>query len=114
MSCLWLSIEPEQFHTRIMLSQASKGISLKALMPPTPAHPKALAMFLEALVAWYNQPLTAVVDADALAVRHHAEKWADWLGDLSSPQISFFWGAPPVARHKTKEQREQQRYFKKL
>jgi hypothetical protein len=97
MSSLWLSIEPSPQHTRLLLSRASSGIALKALLPPTPAQPKALASLLTALVAWYNVPLFAVLDADAEDVRRHPERWADWLGDLDSPHIQVTWGAPPPA-----------------
>ena len=95
MSSLWLSIEPRLQHTRLMLSRASTGIALKALLPPTPAQPRALASLLTAMVAWYNLPLCAVLDADAEDVRRHPEQWAEWLGDLDSPHIQVAWGAPP-------------------
>lgn len=101
MSSLWLSIEPTPEHTRFLLSRGSSGVALKALLPSTPAQPKALALLLEALVAWYNLPLTAVLDADAQDVQRHPEVWADWLGDLTSPQISIAWGAlPPSDTHR--------------
>ena len=44
MSSLWLSIEPLPQQTRLLLSRANSGVSLKALLPPTPAQPKALAL----------------------------------------------------------------------
>ena len=106
MSSLWMSIEPTPVHTRLLLSRACSGIALKALLPPVPAQPKALAQLLEALVAWYNLPLTAVLDADAEDVHRHPERWADWLGDLSSPQISVAWGAPPPRANPATRERE--------
>jgi hypothetical protein len=114
MSSLWMSIEPNPICTRLLLSRASSGIDLKALLPPMPAQPKALALLLEALVAWYNLPLTAVLDADAEDVHHHPEIWADWLGDLTSPQIAVAWGAPPPPRSNNPADRDRQRFFAKM
>ena len=114
MSSLWMSIEPTPNHTRLLLSRSSSGIALKALLPPTPAQPKALALLLEALVAWYSLPLTAVLDADAQDVHLHPEIWADWLGDLTSPQVSVAWGAPPPPNSSHPADRERERFFAKM
>jgi hypothetical protein len=97
-----------------MLSRSNSGVLLKALLPPMPAQPKALAQFLEALVAWFNLPLTAVLDADAQDVRLHPEIWADWLGDLSSSQISVAWGAPPTVGLNNPADRQQRRFLAKM
>jgi hypothetical protein len=114
MSSLWLSIEPTPQCTRLLLSRASSGVALKALLPPMPAQPKALALLLESMVAWYNLPLTAVLDADAQDVHLHPEIWADWLGDLTSPQIFVAWGAPPPPGSNSPSQREHNRFFAKM
>jgi len=94
MSSLWLSIEPLPSMTRLLLSEASGGPSLKARLPPTPAQPRAVAMLLEALVAWYGEPLCAVLDADAEDVQRIPQRWASILGDLQSPQIEVEWVSP--------------------
>ena len=57
------------------------------------AQPKALALLLEALVAWYNLPLTAVLDADAEDVAHHPERWARLVGELDGEQVRLEWVA---------------------
>lgn len=97
MSSLWLSIEPRRDSTRLMLSASLGGPALKARLPATPEHPRAVAMFLEALVAWHGLPLTAVLDADAEDVSRHPERWALALGDLASPQIAVEWVSPASA-----------------
>jgi hypothetical protein len=91
MSSLWLSIEPTIPFTRLLLSQPSVGTALKARLSPSPAHPRAVAMLLEALAAWYGLPLCAVLDADGEDVQRHPERWARFLGDIDSPQISVEW-----------------------
>jgi hypothetical protein len=97
MSSLWLSIEPRRDSTRLMLSASLGGPALKARLPATPEHPRAVAMFLEALVAWHGLPLTAVLDADAEDVSRHPGRWALALGDLASPQIAVEWISPASA-----------------
>jgi hypothetical protein len=97
MSSLWLSIEPLRDSTRLMLSESTGGPTLKARLPATPADARAVALLLEALVAWYGLPLCAVLDADAEDVQRHPERWALALGDLASPQISVEWVSPAAA-----------------
>jgi hypothetical protein len=97
MSSLWLSIEPRRDSTRLMLSESIGGPRLKARLPATPEHPRALALLLESLVAWHGLPLTAVLDADAEDVSRHPERWALALGDLASPQIAVEWVSPAAA-----------------
>jgi len=94
MSSLWLSIEPLPSMTRLLLSESSGGPALKARLPATPAQPRAVAMLLEALVAWYGEPLCAVLDADAEDVQRNPQRWAAILGDLQSPQIEVEWVSP--------------------
>lgn len=92
---LWLSIEPLLPYTRLMLSQPSLGAVLKARLPSSPEHPRAVAMLVEALAAWYGRALTAVLDVDAEEVQRCPERWARLLGDLESPQISVEWTSCP-------------------
>ena len=97
MSSLWLSIEPRRHSTRLMLSECQGGPALKARLPATPNEPRALALLLEALVAWYGLPLCAVLDADAEDVQRHPERWSLILGDLGSPLIDVEWVSPASA-----------------
>ena len=92
MSCsLWLSIEPRSTETRLLLSVAGAGPSLKARLPTHPAHPHALVRLMEALACWYRLPLHAVLDADAPDVLRDAEAWAQWTGDVSQLDVSVEW-----------------------
>jgi hypothetical protein len=45
-SSLWLSIEPRSTETRLLLSVAGSGPSLKAALPTRPAHPHALVRLM--------------------------------------------------------------------
>jgi hypothetical protein len=93
MSSLWLSIEPKPTETRLMLSQSTVGTLLRARLPATPAQPQALAQLLEGMVAWFGQPLCAVLDADAQDVQDHPDRWSDYFGPLNSPHITIAWSA---------------------
>jgi hypothetical protein len=90
-SSLWLSIEPRSTETRLLLSVAGSGPSLKARLPTRPAHPHALVRLMEALACWYHLPLHAVLDADASDVVRDAESWAQWTGDVSTLDVSIEW-----------------------
>ena len=91
MSLLWMTIEPRQTETRLQLSAGAAGLCLRARLPVCPQHSRALAQLLQALVAWYGRPLTAVLDADAQDVAAHPERWALLLGDLDAETIRVDW-----------------------
>ena len=95
MSLLWMTIEPRETETRLQLSVGGGGLCLRARLPVYPHHPRALAQLLEALVAWYGRPLTAVLDADAQDVAQHPERWARLLGDLDGERIRVEWVSVP-------------------
>jgi hypothetical protein len=81
MSYLFVAIEPLPHETRLLVSVPYKGTALKARLPEIPEDDRALAMLLEALVAWYGLPLCAVLDADAEDVQRHPDRWGRILGD---------------------------------
>lgn len=91
MSPLWMSIEPDVVETRLMLTQAQVGTVLRARLPLLPVHPRGLAMLLESLAAWYGQPFSAVLDAEAQDVHRHQERWARLLGDLEGGPVTVTW-----------------------
>jgi hypothetical protein len=94
MSLLWMTIEPRKTETRLQLSEGGGGLCLRARLPVCPHHERALAQLLEAVVAWYGRPLTAVLDAGAQDVAHHPERWARLLGDLEGETIRVEWVHP--------------------
>lgn len=108
MSNLWLSIEPHERWTRLLLCESLVGPSLKALLPPVPAQSGAMMMFLESMCAWYGQPLSCVLDADAPDFHRRVEKWADYLDVIGNPNISVEWVSPSV------ESPERGRFFAQM
>ncbi len=99
MSTLWVSIEPGEDETRVMVTSARTGAALRARLPPMPCQPQALLLLLQGLSAWFGEPLTAVVAADKEDVLVHPERWAQLLGEIDSEQARIEWVVvPPVER----------------
>jgi hypothetical protein len=99
MSTLWVSIEPGEDETRVMVTSARTGAALRARLPPMPCQPQALLLLLQGLSAWFGEPLTAVVAADKEDVLVHPERWALLLGEIDSEQARIEWVVvPPVER----------------
>jgi hypothetical protein len=96
MSPLWMSIDPDQDETRLMLTEARVGAALRARLPPVPRQPRALAQLLEALSAWYGMSLTAVIDAGAEGALHHPQRWAQLLGEIDGEQVRVEWVVVPA------------------
>ena len=97
---LWMSIEPVGSETRLMLTTPAHGTALKARLPPTPSHGRAVITLLESIALWYGTPLRAVVDADASDVRRRPEQWAALLGDAPSVAVNVEWVGVPARRRK--------------
>lgn len=106
-SPLWMAIEPRAAEVRLLLSEPGSGPALKACLPLPHAHSRALPMLLEALSAWYQLPLHAVLDADASDVRHHPERWAVLADDLPAHQIGIEW----IKRPRPADLRRQRRFL---
>jgi hypothetical protein len=95
---MWVSVESLAEEIRLSLSVPDQGVKLRARLPAVPVEPRALAMLLEALVAFYGQPLCAVVDADASDVSGQPERWAHLLGELDGQHIQVKWSSRPARR----------------
>jgi len=95
MSMLWVSIEPGEDETRLMVTSAMEGSVLRARLPPVPMQPQALSLMLQALSAWFGEPLSAVVAADAEGVLRHPERWARLLGECDGESARIEWVVVP-------------------
>lgn len=95
---LWMSIEPMLGETRLQLSEPGKRSRLRARLPETPHHPRALLSLLESMSLWYGTPLHAVVDADAAAIRRDPQRWAMLLGDANELSVRVHYVSVPASR----------------
>jgi hypothetical protein len=106
---LWITIEPNPTEVRLVLTEPGVGPALKARLP-LPAQARAVSLLLESLSTWYQQPLHAVLDADAEDIRLHPERWALLAGDLAVQQVSVQWARRPQAAR----QKERSRFLQEL
>ena len=95
MSFLWMTIEPDFDETRLMLTEGRVGAALRARLPPVPRQPRAISQLLEAISAWYGEPLSAVVAAGAEDAQRHPERWAQLLGETDGERIRVEWVVVP-------------------
>lgn len=95
MSQLWMSLEPEGKQLHLSLSKGLFGNLMRARLPLTPAHPRAMRAVLEGLVDWFGQPLCAVLDADAEDVRRRPGAWNHLL-ELDDPRFRVEWVTLPL------------------
>ena len=96
-SPLWLVIDPRQEETRLLLVGPPEGTALKARLPRLPRHPRAAAMLLESIAAWFQRPITAVLDADASRTQIDPTSWSELLADLPGIDLSVAWVETQVA-----------------
>jgi hypothetical protein len=97
-----MSIEPRHHDTRLMLTLSRVGETLRARLPLVPHQPRALAMLLEALSAWYGTSLTAVIDAAAEDVQLDSEKWRRLLAEVDGEQVRVQWVVVPTAAERNR------------
>jgi hypothetical protein len=86
-----MSIEPKFHETRVMLTMGGVGTLLRARFPLIPKQPEGMGLFLKGIAAWHGQPFCAVLDADAVDVQKHPERWSRMLGDLDESVIRVEW-----------------------
>jgi hypothetical protein len=97
LSLLWVTIEPGYDETRLLLTCGETGAVMRARLPPVPMQPRALAMLLEGLSAYFGQSLTAVVDATVRGGGIHPNQWARLLDEIDSEQVRVQWVVAPGA-----------------
>lgn len=77
MSRLWMGISEDPECTKVLLLDGPGMPLLKARLPSTPMHPRALQTLCEALALWCGQPVRAALAVDDV------ESFCDttpWLG----------------------------------
>lgn len=65
-----IAVEPTAAKTKLLMTDADGHELLKAALPSTPNHPRALLTLLEGLALWGGQPLTAAISVGPALPRH--------------------------------------------
>lgn len=65
-----IAVEPTAANTKLLMTDPDGNELLKAALPSTPNHPRALLTLLEGLALWAGQPLTAAISAGPALPRH--------------------------------------------
>ena len=79
----------------ILVTAEDAGDLLKARLPATPKHPRALLTFLEGLALWRGEPLRAVISAASTSPSWIGSGlFGDELWPGESPLVRFTVGNP--------------------
>lgn len=89
-------IAPGPTLTRILATEGSDRTLLKAHLPPSTAHPRALPFLLEALALWEGATAHAVLAVDEWDASSATTLYRDVFTDAGSPLYSLQWA--PVRR----------------
>ena len=65
-----IALEPAATNTKLLVTDPDGNELLKAALPSTPNHPRALLTLLEGLALWAGQPLTAAISVGPTLPRH--------------------------------------------
>ena len=81
-----IAVEPTATNTKLLMTDLDGNELLKAALPSTPNHPRALLTLLEGLALWAGQPLTAAIFAGPALPRHptHSLIWPSQRSDKTS------------------------------
>jgi hypothetical protein len=94
--CRWrIAVEPTAWNTRILVTDPEGNELLKAALPTTPTHPRALLTLLEGLALWAGEPLTAAIYVGSRVPRGgDRASFGASLGSMDSPLVHFDQAAP--------------------
>ncbi len=89
-------IAPGAQVTRVLGTEGAHRTLLKAHLPPSTAHPRALPFLLEALALWEGAQARAVLAVDEWDASCATTLYRDVFADAGSPLYTLEW--MPVAR----------------
>ena len=87
MSEMWMAIRPGLRGTRILGVTPSGRTLLKARLKTSPAHPRALSTFLEALALWEGEMVRAVLVAGTEASSCGTSLFRECFADSGRPPL---------------------------
>lgn len=94
MRAIWMGISPGPIDTRILALDGPEQTLLKARLPHSPHHPRALATFCEAVALWCGRKVHAAVAADGPDTFCATGQWLETFDALSrGPLFEVEWVA---------------------
>lgn len=102
MRAIWMGISPGPEFTRVLVQDGPDWTLLKARMPHSPHHPRALATLCEAMALWCGRPVRAAVAADGPGTFCTTGQWLETFDSLTRGplfQIEFVARARPPREH---------------
>jgi hypothetical protein len=91
MSDIWMGIAPEPKATRVIAMAGPSETILKARLLPSPRHPRAMAMLLEAVAMWQGTKVRAVVSVDERGGACDSDFYREVFTDFGGPLYTLDW-----------------------
>ncbi len=83
MGSLWMGVMPGLEFTRVVVQDGWAPILLKARLPHSPEHPRALEMLCEAIALWYGRKVCAALVVDGPGALCVTKPWRDTVAGLT-------------------------------
>jgi hypothetical protein len=102
MSDIWMGIAPEPKATRVIAMAGPSETILKARLLPSPQHPRAMAILLEAVAMWQGTRVRAVVSVDERDGACDSDFYRAVFTDFGGPLYTLDWvpACRRVRRHR--------------
>lgn len=80
---LWMGITPGPEMTRVLVQDGPAQTLLKARLPPSPRHPRAVLTLGEAVALWVGRPVRAAIAADGPGTFCATTPWLETFDQLT-------------------------------
>lgn len=87
MSNLWMGIIPGPVTTRVVVQDSPTQTLLKARLPHSPIHPRAVETLCEALALWCGRGLTAAIAVEGPETSCDTKPWLDTFETITRPPL---------------------------
>lgn len=84
---LWMGIMPGPEVTRVLVQDGPEQTLLKARLPHSPTHPRAIETLCEALALWCGGKVRAALVADGPEAFCGTTPWLDIFDELTRPPL---------------------------
>jgi len=96
MESIWMGIAPNAMSTRVIAMAGAHDTFLKARLLRSPAHPRAMALLLEAIALWQGQPIRAALCADGTHGGSASTLFQETFTDGGAPLYTLDWIPGPA------------------